>query len=119
TWRREAEPLGWRSQAEPGNEKRDPMLRYLPSGLGVVALIACGIVHGVWTDRWARAADTNGLAAKLRDLPLSVGDWHGENLEGDTRGLGPIAGFLQRRYVNERTGAVVTVALVCGRPGPV
>ncbi len=95
------------------------MLRYLPTALGIVAVVACGVIHGSWTDRWARAEDTSGLAAKLAALPLNVGDWHGEDLDGDTRGLGPVAGFLQRRYLNDRTGAVVTIALVCGRPGPV
>jgi len=95
------------------------MLRYLPPTIGIVALVACGVLHGLWTDRWAHAADVSGSASKLQSLPLSVGDWRGEDLDGDTRGLGPIAGFLQRRYVNDRTGAVVTIALVSGRPGPV
>ena len=28
------------------------MLRTIPVVLGVAAVIACGVVHGFWTERW-------------------------------------------------------------------
>ena len=39
------------------------MLRTIPVVLGVVAMIACGVVHGFWTDRWVPAKEPKEAAA--------------------------------------------------------
>jgi hypothetical protein len=92
------------------------MFRYLPIPIAVVAVLATGVVHGLWTDRWA---DREAIANRLDQLPMVLGDWHGKPREFDATGLGPISGCLTRYYVNQKTGAGVTMSLVCGRPGPV
>jgi Protein of unknown function (DUF3485) len=96
------------------------MMRWFAALAGSAALIACGIVHGFWTDRWLPPVETTEAAAKLDTVPLELGEWDGEvmGVKPGQAGAG-VAGCIQRRYVNRRTGAVVSLFLVCGRPGPV
>jgi hypothetical protein len=96
------------------------MMRWFAALIGSMALIACGIVHGFWTDRWQPPVETEQAAARLDAVPLELGEWDGEVIPvkpGD--GGAGVAGCIQRRYVNHKTGAAVTLFLVCGRPGPV
>jgi hypothetical protein len=94
------------------------MKRYLPVIAAVVVLLFSGLVHGLWTDRWSERADLNAAAAKLKQLPLKLADWEGEDLpsRGSANGL---AGTLARTYLHRPTGRVVTIFLGCGKPGPV
>jgi hypothetical protein len=96
------------------------MLRSIPVATAVVAVIICGVVHGRFTDRWSPAKEPADAAARLNDVPLNLGDWQGEVIDAKPSATaGPIAGMIQRRYVNRQTGESVVIALVCGRPGPV
>jgi hypothetical protein len=96
------------------------MMRWLFAGLASVGLIATGLVHGFWTERWRPAPATAAAAARLDEVPLAVGDWQGQIVEVKPGQAGAgVAGFIQRRYVNRKTGATVVMALICGRPGPV
>jgi hypothetical protein len=52
-------------------------------------------------------------------VPLTLGEWEGEAIAVDPRGLEHLAGHWCRQYVNRHSGKAITVALVCGRPGPV
>jgi hypothetical protein len=92
------------------------MTRILPIATAVVALIACGVVHGLWTDRWVAKSDPEAAAGRFDGLPLTIGPWEGEALPVSPRELQGLAGYLARRYVNRETGDAVTVALMCGRP---
>jgi hypothetical protein len=92
------------------------MKRILPVAATVVALIACGVVHGLWTDRWVARPDPADAAARFDALPLTLGDWQGEALTVSPRELQGLSGYLARSYVHRQTGEAVTVALMCGRP---
>jgi hypothetical protein len=92
------------------------MTRILPAAAVVAGLIVCGIVHGLWTDRWAPAVDAAAVAARFDSLPLAVGDWQGEELPVSAREIQGLSGYLARRYVNSQTGDAVTLALMCGPP---
>ena len=96
------------------------MKRWFAALVGSTALVACGIVHGFWTDRWAPPAETARAAERLNAIPLELGEWDGETLEvkADEAGAG-VAGCIKRRYVNRKTGTTISLFLVCGRPGPV
>jgi hypothetical protein len=92
------------------------MTRILPIAVGIVALLASGVVHGLWTDRWVPKPDPTAAAGRFDSLPLTIGEWDGEALEVSARELQGLSGYLARRYVNRDTGDVVTLALMCGRP---
>jgi hypothetical protein len=94
------------------------MKNWVFAGTAAAVLAAAGVVHGFWTDRWARNEATDAAVARLQDVPLQVGEWQGEDIDAPHPVPG-VAGTVQRRYVNHRLGATVVLALVNGRPGPV
>jgi hypothetical protein len=85
----------------------------------LTAVLFSGIVHGLWTDRWAGSEELAAAVARLDDIALDLGDWRGEEVQPNPGQFSTVSGHCYRRYQNRRTGASVTVALVCGRPGPV
>src|SRR5437588_7497456 len=95
------------------------MRRWLPALAAGLAVIATGVVQGVWTGRWDRADAAPAAAAVLEQIPLHLGDWQGQPLELSAREAAPYSGVLYRRYQHQRTGQTVAVVLVSGRPGPV
>ncbi len=93
---------------------------YAFAAAGSAAMLGTGLVHGFWTDRWSPSVETRVAADRLPTLPLTIGDWKGEEIESQPGQAGPhVAGCLQRRYTNAHRNVTVVVALVCGRPGPV
>jgi hypothetical protein len=95
------------------------MSRCKPAVLAIVLVVLSGIVHGYWTDRWVVSPAAAEAAARLEKVPLTAGNWRGEELPVKARETEAITGHLYRRYVHRETGQVVTVALVSGLPGPV
>jgi hypothetical protein len=95
------------------------MGRFLVPALAIVAIVVSGGVQGYWTGRWDRADEAEKSAALLRQLPLTLGDWQGQDLPVDPAEVGKVSAYLYRRYVNQRNGASVAVVLASGRPGPV
>src|SRR5438128_10254718 len=95
--------------------------KQLPALTLIGAALFSGIVHGVWSDRWTTAQAPQEAAAKLAGVPKTIGDWDGQEDPVDARELriSEASGILKRRYLNRRTGSVVSLMLVCGRPGPV
>ena len=84
-----------------------------------VVLIATGVVHGVWTDRWSEQGELADAAQRLEKLPMTIGAWHGNPVEMESDPNTGLAGMIARRYVNTTTGKSVTIFLACGRAGPV
>ncbi len=96
------------------------MLRIIAACLATATMIASGLLHGYWTDRWQVPIEPAVAAALLEKVSTSLGDWEVQEVEGKPGTVDPaLAGTLQRQYVNRRTGQKVAVVLVCGRPGPV
>ncbi len=95
------------------------MRRFLPVVAAVVVLLFSGMVHGLWTDRWAEPHDLLEAAARLEQLPQKLGDWEGETLVSRERPTPGIVGTMSRRYVHRRSGKTVTMFIGVGRPGPV
>jgi hypothetical protein len=96
------------------------MLRIFAAALASATLIVTGLVHGFWTDRWGNAVEPAEAAARLQDVPTTLGDWEVREGESKPAAVDPhLAGTLQREYVNVRTGQKVAIMLVCGRFGPV
>ncbi len=103
------------------------MLRIIAVAIGSVSLIAAGVVHGFWTERFQPAVAPQAAAERLERLPMQLGplfqnraEWEGETMPIKLSEAGNgVSGCLQRRYVNVRTKKTVVVYLICGRPGPV
>jgi hypothetical protein len=96
------------------------MLQLLSSITATGLLLVCGLLHGRWTERWQPSAEPAKAALRMRDVALILGEWEGQDLDVKPSSVdATLAGSLQRRYQNQRTGQAVVVALVCGRPGPV
>jgi hypothetical protein len=95
------------------------MTTTLPITFATTAIVLTGFLHGLWSDRWHFSDKPDAAAARLEKVPMVIGDWEGHPVEVDPRQLGHLAGHWCRRYVNRQNQSSVTVALVCGRPGPV
>jgi hypothetical protein len=95
------------------------MQRILVIASAAIVLIASGVVHGVWTDRWSDQGDLAESAQRLERLPIAIGEWHGTPVEMESDANSGLAGMIARRYVHAKTGKAVTILLACGRPGPV
>jgi hypothetical protein len=94
----------------------------IAAGVAIALMLASGVVHGDWTGRWSNLDELCAQATgRLHQLPMTLGDWHGQDGELDQRTLerAPMSGYLFRRYQNRVTGEEITVFLVCGRSGPV
>jgi hypothetical protein len=91
----------------------------VPATAAAALVICCGLVHGVWTERWARR-NLPDVADRLERVPLHLEGWEGKRLTvDDPRGLGAVAGCFYGRYVDATLGHAVQVFLVGGPPGPV
>jgi hypothetical protein len=99
------------------------MMRYLPILAAVLLLVGYGVAEGLWTHRWTPSNEPELAAAKLPNIPKSVGPWEGTDEKLDERQANQIrqvgmTGFLVRRYVNAKTGQVVHMQIFCGPAGP-
>ncbi len=96
-------------------------IRFLPVLALLALVIASGLAHGLWTNRWAVSRSLEDALDRLDRVPRVVGDWEGTDFELNPRQLevGQIDGCLARRYRNRQDGREITVLLVCGLPGPI
>jgi hypothetical protein len=94
------------------------MLRIVPGVIGIIAVLLTGLVHGHWTERWSAHEERAAAAARMDGIAAELGDWVGEPLDAAPRQTDGVSGYLYRRYVNRQNGHAVTVALFCGRAGP-
>jgi hypothetical protein len=95
------------------------MKRYLPLSIALLLIVTTGVVHGMRTGRWRPSTDVANAVTRMATMPMSVGDWEGEELELKGEDPPGVAGHLCRRYVHRRTGHTISMYVVCGRPGPV
>jgi hypothetical protein len=96
-----------------------PTLRILSAATALILVIGSGLVYGLWTGRWDPPTESPDMTGIFERIPLELGDWRGIPVESDVRGAGPILGHVERRYTNQRTRDIITISLVCGKPGPV
>jgi hypothetical protein len=98
------------------------MTRTPPVLAAATILILSGFGHGLWTGRWTESAALERAVHRLDRIPLTLGDWQGQQdvpLDPKVMILADFSGSLSRHYVNRRDGSGVAVVLVCGPPGPV
>jgi hypothetical protein len=97
------------------------MRQILPALVALPLLVAFGLAEGRWTGRWVNDERVAAAAARLKTVPLSFGEWTGEENELDPKQVekAELSGHLLRQYTHKSTGSRLSVLLVCGRPGPV
>jgi uncharacterized protein DUF3485 len=97
--------------------------RSLPIALAAVLLLAEGYVYGLWTNRWQSNDDVlRSACARLEQVPMIIGDWHGSPLveiSAQEKQQAGFAGYIRRSYKNVRNGAAMSILVACGRPGPI
>lgn len=97
------------------------MSRFFAVALALGMLVSSGLVHGFWTYRWRVPRELTEAPSRLEKIPLTIGAWTGKPLQLDSEQMrrAGITGYVMRRYENQRTGAALSVLLVCGRWGQV
>jgi hypothetical protein len=97
------------------------MRQLLPALAAIPLVVAFGVAEGRWSGRWVNDEAVARAAARLQTIPLSFGDWVGEENSLDSRQVekAELAGHLMRRYMHKSSGAELSLLLVCGRSGPV
>ena len=113
--------------SEDGPRRKEPILserqesRLIPWLVGIVLVVASGIIDGLWTNRWKGSEELQLAASHLDRVPVVIGDWKARAEADDPRGM--MSAELQRsvtqRYENTRTGRTISLLLICGRPGPI
>jgi hypothetical protein len=94
-------------------------------GLIVLALsitLITGAVHGHLSQRWGPAPDLVAAAQQLTEFPQQVGDWQiltEEPMEKPIIKMLSCAGYVNRKYVNSKTGETVWLAIMLGPAGPI
>ena len=95
------------------------MRKSLPLLTGLVLLVLAALAHGVWTGRWEMSHALEEATARVKTVPLTFGDWRGEELEPDREAFASAGAltYWMRVYKNCQTGEQITVLLMCGRAG--
>lgn len=91
----------------------------LPPLIAAALVVSAGVVSGLWSDRWMQSSELQHAVERMSGLPMTIGGWqgHDEEIEPEQVAQAQLAGYVFRRY--QRGRDVVTLLLVCGRPGPI
>ncbi|QDT63304.1 exosortase-associated EpsI family protein [Calycomorphotria hydatis] len=95
--------------------------KYLPIILGFVVIIGVAIADGLRADRWGPGGELQEAADQLAAFPETLGTWESKSFEipEDQLEVAGASGSISRHYRDRETGRVVTVMILCGRPGPI
>lgn len=103
--------------ARPGR----PWRTALVVGAAVAGLAAAAYVEGRATQRWGATDELKAASARLGGVPAAFGDWTSRDIPMDDKVLrvAEATGHVQRVYRSGKTGAELTVLLLCGPSGPI
>jgi hypothetical protein len=90
-------------------------------GAGIAVTVSTGIVYGRLTQRWGPGPDLAAAAHHLNVFPTEFGDWqllNEDTMDEPTRQILDCAGYVNRQYVNRRSGETISVAIIVGPSGP-
>lgn len=96
------------------------MMRLIPFAVIAALLVVGTYLEGEYSERWTgRGATAKQMAPLIKQLPMRVGNWVGEDQEVDeqTQRTAGAQGYVSRAYRNERSGAVVSIWLMVGHVG--
>src|SRR5947209_2940525 len=95
------------------------MNRFVALVTALVVVLASGLVHGLWAERWTPATSLQMAAARVEQVPLDIGDWKGVSADADPAAFAQAGArqYWARSYVNAKKNLSLLVILMCGRPG--
>src|SRR5262249_54035624 len=87
----------------------------------LLLVVGSGVVYGLCSERWSPSPHVQIAASRLGKVPMTIDDWQGTDLASNLpeKFRSDFPGILERRYVQQGTQNEITLAIVCGRPGPV
>lgn len=97
-------------------------LRIAATSVLISLTLFAGVVQGYLDGRWTANKDLRAVGNKLDGLPDQVGEWkltESTELDANAAKLLRCYGSSVRIYENEKTGAMVNVALLFGPRGPI
>jgi hypothetical protein len=83
-------------------------------------VLAAGLVHGTWTQRWQDDAALEAAAARLAAVPTKAGSWTAgevESISPDELRSAGARGYWKRSFTSADTGQTVLVILLSGPTG--
>jgi hypothetical protein len=82
-------------------------------------ILAAGLVHGSWTNRWRVAPEMAARADRLESIPMVIGEWTATKraLTPRERTIAGAVGYISRNYTSSSRRGSVSVLLLCGLPG--
>lgn len=90
----------------------------LPAALGLIAILSLSLYEGfVLKDRWSEPGiEAKELGERFAKVPLSIGDWEGEDLPVDevVRQTAGAVNYVSRRYTHVNSGDQVVLWLIVG-----
>ena len=95
------------------------MPRWLVIGVAAVALVGAAVFERVTSG--VQSGDVREAAGRLAAVPKEFGDWTSTEVPMEEKVLrvAEAAGHVSRSYANRKTGAHVSVLLLCGPTGPI
>jgi hypothetical protein len=81
-----------------------------------------GAVQGWFSGRWIDRSKQQSISKSITELPTSVGDWTMQKdvpLERAAISLLNPYGYINRVYANEKTGWIISIAVLYGLKGPI
>jgi hypothetical protein len=92
------------------------------SFVAIALTIASGVVQGLLSNRWGGSDLDRQIGAKLESLPEQFANWElkkSSALDKDAIDQLEPYGYIQREYVNRRSGASIGVLILVGPSGPI
>ncbi len=96
---------------------RTTLMTALPIGTAVLLMGVSCYYQGKWSERWGEFPELAIFAEQLKEIPMSVGEWRGEDEQKTDERILQIsgaAGELVRTYRNA-AGEEVRMMLMCAR----
>lgn len=90
--------------------------------IGILFTASAGYVYGRYSQRWGPTVDLVAAGKHLQTLPQQIGDWQMLDkllMDESTIDMLQCAGYVNWRYINQKTGDTVSLALIVGPPGPI
>lgn len=102
-------------------QPKTPLRTWLILGVAVAGLLAAAVYEAATTDRWGATQNVREAADRFAKVPATFGDWTSAEVPQSEKVLkvAEAVGHVSRVYRNRKTGAEVTVLLLCGPSGPI